>query len=94
MENNLFLLNIFLIATNFTGFVLVGIDKKRSVENSDRLPEVYLFFVSIFFASLGVLFGMYFFRHKTRKIYFPVGIGLLLIQQTILIMSLLGRISL
>ncbi len=70
---------------NLVGFVLVGQDKARSVARAERFPEVYFFFLSVFFASFGVLLGMYVFRHKTQKLYFPVGIGLLLFEQTLLI---------
>ena len=74
-----------LILLNLVGFVLVGQDKARSVVQGERFPEVYFFFLSVFFASLGVLLGMYVFRHKTQKLYFPLGIGLLLLEQILLI---------
>ena len=93
MADNQFLFYTLIALANFAGFVLVGVDKKRSHEHQDRLPEVYLFFVSIFFASLGVLTGMYFFRHKTRKFYFPFGISLLLIEQLFLLMFINGYIQ-
>lgn len=85
MLTNLQVIYSVLAVLNITAIILVGIDKKRSLSHDDRIPEVYLFFISIFFASLGVLIGMYYFHHKTRKIYFPVGIGLLLIEQLSLI---------
>ncbi len=80
---------------NLVAFVLVGQDKARSVARGERFPEVYFFFLSVFFASLGVLLGMYAFRHKTQKLYFPLGIGLLLLEQMLLIYfaySVLGSI--
>jgi uncharacterized membrane protein YsdA (DUF1294 family) len=90
MESNLFIFYLVLAAINLVAFILVGIDKKRSVENSERIREVYLFFIAIFFASLGVFLGMLFFRNKTRKIYFLLGIGLLIIEQALLL-TLLAR---
>lgn len=81
MQNYLTTVFFILIVLNITAFILVGVDKKRSIQNSERVPEVYLFFTAIFFSSLGVLMGMYFFHHKTKKIYFPLGIGILLIEQ-------------
>ena len=81
MMNNLSIFYWILASINLIAFILVGVDKKRSVSNSERVPEVYLFLIAIFFASLGVFLGMLFFRHKTRKIYFPLGIGLLFIEQ-------------
>lgn len=70
---------------NVVGFVLVGVDKERSVRKDARVPEVYLFFIATFFASLGVLVGMFLFRHKTSKIYFPLGVGALLVEQAFII---------
>ena len=71
---------------NVAAFVLVGVDKKKSVNGSERVPEVYFFFLASLFASLGVFLGMFFFHHKTRKIYFPVGVGILFIQQLLLVL--------
>ena len=92
MENSLSIFYIVLGAVNLIAFVLVGLDKKRSVYNQDRVPEVYLFVISIFFASLGVLAGMYYFHHKTRKIYFPVGLGLLMLEQITLLVLIAQKL--
>lgn len=81
-----------LAAINVLAFVWVGVDKQKSLNRSDRLPEVSFFFISIFFAALGVLLGMLVFRHKTRKIYFLLGIGLLLVQQILLVVFALEKI--
>ena len=74
-----------LAAVNVFAFALVGIDKKRSVDSADRIREVYLFFIAIFFASLGVFLGMLYFSHKTRKLYFPFGMCLLILEQSLLL---------
>ena len=71
---------------NLVAFVLVGVDKNKSTVHTERVPEVWFFFLASCFASLGVLLGMSVFHHKTRKIYFPLGIGILLIQQIFLIL--------
>ena len=88
MMNNFVIFLTFLLVINLAAFIWVGLDKKRSVRNTERVPEVYLFFIAIFFASLGVFLGMLFFRHKTRKIYFPLGIGLLCVEQILLLVLL------
>ncbi len=73
---------IILIAIlNIISFILVYIDKQKSIARVERVPEVDFFVWSIFFSSLGVLAGMFTFRHKTQKLNFVFGIGLLLIQQ-------------
>jgi len=92
MVNSLLILYTVIGAMNLIAFILVGMDKKRSVANEERIREVYLFFIAIFFASAGVLLGMLYFRHKTRKIYFPLGIGLLILEQAYLLILLSQRL--
>jgi uncharacterized membrane protein YsdA (DUF1294 family) len=91
MKDTLYLFTAALIVANIIGFFLVGSDKRRSMrQGSERVPEVWLFFVAIFFASLGVFTGLFFFHHKTRKLYFPLGIGLLFIEQAALLYLIAG----
>jgi uncharacterized membrane protein YsdA (DUF1294 family) len=85
MENPLFLLWPALAAVNIFSFALVGFDKKKSFEQGERSPEVLFFLLAVLFGSLGVFLGIFVFHHKTRKVYFPVGIGLMLIQQIALL---------
>lgn len=66
---------------NIIAFALVYFDKQKSIAHAERVPEVSFFIWSIFFASLGVLAGMFVFHHKTRKLNFVFGIGLLAIEQ-------------
>ena len=66
---------------NVISFIMVYADKRKSINNSERLPEVSFFVQAIFFSALGVLVGMFAFHHKTQKLSFVFGIGLLLIQQ-------------
>ena len=85
MGNNLFFAGIVLILVNLVSFIFVGLDKKKSVNNLERTPEVRFFLLASLFGSSGIFLGVFIFRHKTRKIYFPLGIGLLLIQQIVLL---------
>jgi uncharacterized membrane protein YsdA (DUF1294 family) len=78
-------LYILLLILNLFAFILIGIDKNKSIAGKPRIPEVHFFFLAILFSSLGVLLGMFFFHHKTRKWYFPMGVSLILIQQAALI---------
>ncbi len=88
MSNGALILLVGFLAINLVAFILVGLDKKRSVYNEERIREVYYFFLAVFFASLGVFVGMFYFRHKTGKIYFPFGIGLLMLEQAALLFFL------
>lgn len=93
MTGNVVLLWGVLAVINIIAFVLVGFDKKKSLNRAERFPEVLFFILSVFFASLGVLLGMFVFRHKTRKLYFLVGISALLIQQILLILLAFQKFS-
>jgi len=87
---NLFII-AFLLVVNSLSFTLVGLDKNKSANGSPRIPEVYFFFWSLFFSSLGVLLGMFIFRHKVQKRYFTLGISFMLLQQALLILLLYTR---
>jgi len=66
-----------LLAINLLSFVVVGIDKRKSVQNSRRISEQALFFWALGFGALGIYLGMFIFHHKTAKWYFQLGIPLL-----------------
>ncbi len=83
------LLLIAVLAVNIIAFGIVGLDKNKSVQDHQRIREVYFFVWAAFFGSVGVLMGMLLFHHKTRKWYFPLGITALIIQQSILIYLLI-----
>lgn len=83
---------IVLIGLNVIAFILTGLDKYKSVDGQSRIPEIYLFFWAAIFGSLGILVGMFVFRHKIRKWYFPVGIGITLAQQIAIVVLIYTRI--
>jgi len=80
---NLFLL--LLAVVNVAAFVIVGLDKRKSLKEEERYPEVSFFLLASMFGSLGIFLGMFLFRHKIRKAYFPLGIGFMLAQQIVLL---------
>ena len=75
----------YILLVNFIGFGLMGIDKRKAVKGSFRIPEATLFIVAIIGGSIGSIFGMYTFRHKTRKWYFVYGMPAILIAQLALL---------
>ena len=81
----LILLGAYLLVINLEGFALMGIDKSRARRGRRRIAEATLFIVAALGGSLGVLCGMYAFRHKTLHTSFTVGIPLLLFFQAVLI---------
>jgi uncharacterized membrane protein YsdA (DUF1294 family) len=66
---------------NTLAFILIGLDKYKSKHNRWRISEKTFFTIAALGGSLGVLVGMYFFRHKTRHISFVWGIPIILILQ-------------
>ena len=85
MKLLLILLGAYLRVINLEGFALMGIDKSRARRGRRRIAEATLFIVAALGGSLGVLCGMYAFRHKTLHTSFTVGIPLLLFFQAVLI---------
>jgi uncharacterized membrane protein YsdA (DUF1294 family) len=79
---------IYLIVINLIGFVTMYTDKKKSERKQWRVPEARLFGIAIIFGSIGILSGMYIFRHKTKHMKFVLGIPLILITQIILVLFL------
>ncbi len=77
---------------NISAFIVIGIDKKRSRLKEPRLPEVWLVLWAVGGGALGVLLGMLFFHHKTRKVYLFLGVSLLLIQQVVVGYWLLTKV--
>ena len=85
MKLLLILLGAYLLVIHLEGFALMGIDKSRARRGRRRIAEATLFIVAALGGSLGVLCGMYAFRHKTLHTSFTVGIPLLLFFQAVLI---------
>jgi len=75
------LIIVFLIINIFS-LVVMGYDKHKSIKGNgiERTPEGIIFFIAVFFGSIGVYIGMLGFRHKTKRWYFQMGIPLLILQ--------------
>ena len=74
----------YLIFINIISFLIMFIDKKKAIKRKWRIKENTLFLLSYVGGSLGVLLGIYSFRHKTKHIKFTLGIPLILIVQVLL----------
>ena len=72
---------LYLLLTNLTGFVLMGIDKRRARRKEWRISEKKLFGCALLGGSLGMIIGMYQFRHKTKHWQFKLGLPLILFGQ-------------
>lgn len=82
---------IYLLIVNLTGFLLMGLDKRRAKRDRWRIPERTLFLPAVLFGGLGSFLGMRLFRHKTRHWYFRFGFPLLALLELALILFVLIR---
>ena len=76
-----YIIIIYLILINITGFAVMGIDKWKARKQAWRIPEKTLFLISILGGSIGSIAGMYTFHHKTKHWYFVIGMPFILIVQ-------------
>ncbi|MDI3522355.1 MAG: hypothetical protein PWP43_537 [Bacillota bacterium] len=66
---------------NLVGGALMGWDKRQARRGAWRIPERTLFTLAFTGAALGILAGMYLFRHKTRHLSFVLGIPAIIALQ-------------
>ena len=67
----------------------MALDKYKAQKGYWRIPENTLFLVALLGGGIGTLFGMYKFRHKTKKMKFIIGFPVILILEIILIIYLM-----
>ena len=63
---------IYLVIINLIAFLLCYIDKRNATEGKYRISETSLLSISLMGGCFGMLFGMYMFHHKTRKLKFKL----------------------
>lgn len=81
----------YLLTINLIGFVIMFIDKSRSIHKEWRVPEKNLIGLSMIGGSIGMLLGMHLFRHKTKHKKFTIGIPFILILQFFLMILYLKQ---
>lgn len=50
------------------------IDKSKAMKQSFRISEKTIFVIALLLGAIGVYFGMYKYRHKTKHMSFTIGI--------------------
>lgn len=73
----------YLLIVNAAGFVLMLVDKLKAKKNKWRIKEATLMGCAAIGGSIGILAGMYTFRHKTLHLKFSMGVPLILAAQVI-----------
>lgn len=79
---------IYLFFINFIGFSIMLVDKKRAIHKEWRVPEKTLIGISIIGGSIGMILGMFTFRHKTKHLKFLLGIPVIIIIQFYIVIYL------
>ena len=74
---------IYLLALTVLTFIVYGLDKYRAQHEQWRISEATLLMLAAVGGSLGAWMAMYFFRHKTHKRLFTIGVPSLLTIQII-----------
>ena len=74
---------LYLVLENILAFALMGIDKSKAKHHKWRIQERTLFGSAIMGGSVGALYGMHFFRHKTKHKSFMLGMPAILIIQLV-----------
>ncbi len=74
---------LYLLLINAVGLAIMHADKEKAKRGAWRIPEATLMWVAALGGSIGSLWGMYRFRHKTKHPKFTLGIPLILAAQVI-----------
>ena len=62
----------YLIIINIISFILMFVDKQKAKKHKWRISEATLIGSSVIGGSIGMLLGMYCFRHKTKHKKFTI----------------------
>lgn len=81
----------YLVGINIVSFIMFGIDKLKSINKQNRIPNAVLMSFLFFGGTIGGFLGMKIFHHKTNKDYYTVGIKLISLMQIIVIFYLFSR---
>ena len=81
----------YLIVITIVTFLVYGIDKWKAKQGSWRISEASLLILAVIGGSIGALFGMKVWHHKTMHKKFKYGLPLILLVQIALIYLILDR---
>ena len=78
------ILMAYLLVMTAAAFCMCGIDKMKAVRHQWRIPEKTLLITAALGGSVGLLAGMYIFRHKTLHKKFTIGVPAIILGQIVL----------
>lgn len=80
----------YLLSINLVTLGVYGYDKLISSGDRTRVPELALQALILLCGTVGALVGIFGFRHKTRKIWFLLGVFAILVVQMLVVAWALG----
>ena len=80
---------IYLVIINVVTFLAFGLDKLKAKADAWRIPEKTLLGLAVIGGSVGAIFAIRVFRHKTLHRSFRYGIPAILMAQIALIAALI-----
>ena len=81
-------LMLYLLVINVVTAGMFRRDKRYAEEDQGRIPVACLLGICMIGGSVGGLYGMYKYHHKTQVFYFRLGIPMIIVTETILILFL------
>ena len=79
---------------NIDAFFMCCADKRRAKKSARRVPETRLLFLGLMGGCFGLLLGMRFFHHKTRKIRFILFVPILCVLWGIVLLHIISALTL
>ncbi|MBO4591285.1 MAG: DUF1294 domain-containing protein [Eubacterium sp.] len=73
------LLIYYMIAINLIAFIFYGIDKRKAIKGSRRIPEKTLILLVVIGGAFGGFLGMKLFHHKTQKKKFYITVPVFMV---------------
>lgn len=83
---------IYFLVINLIGIAAMGIDKYKAKKDLWRIPEATLMTICLLGGGIGTIFGMYKFRHKTKKLKFSFGMPTILISEILIILYIVFKL--
>lgn len=82
------ILNGYFLLMFIIGFLIMGIDKWKAINNRWRIPEKRLWLIAWMGGAAGTWLGMILFHHKTRHLHFVYGFTILAIAEAFIIYNI------
>jgi len=79
------LIILYFVPVNLISFYLMGSDKRKAIKNKRRISEKTLFLWAVAGGSIGAIFGMKIFRHKTLHLSFTLGMPLIFLIEAAIV---------